>query len=252
MTPHSDTEYEFIEEAQTPFTAVLTELLGLAEKANNHRVDTPTLNEFVPEQSEEAYCLAAFSSVGQPSSCFNVDVEEVLVHITTLDGASRRYVPAALRARVLYLSNKSLSGSHLDERWMYYSMCSELYSPRMSNDGYFTVRDYHSCAKNRIPGKRKRQLKIIYSDRPLDFVETDILGPPSQSKQGNMFVLVAIGRYTKLSKAIPTSTKTATTLARTFLEQCASNYGIPSVLLTNKGPQISLSFRVTLQYATRK
>lgn len=87
-----------------------------------------------------------------------MNAEGVVVRFLSLDVASKMYVPATLRARVLYLCHDSLLVSYSGKRCMYDSMRKELYWSEKPNDVYTTARDFPSCAKNRIDGKRQWQL----------------------------------------------------------------------------------------------
>lgn len=64
-----------------------------------------------------------------------------------------------------------------------------------------------------------------------------ILGPLTSSKQGIQFVFVMNSRYTKLSKAIPTSEENSTTVSGNFPEHWVANHGIASKLLNDHGSQ---------------
>lgn len=107
----------------------------------------------------------------------------------------------------------------------------------MANDVYATVRDFRSCSMNRINGKRQRQVRLFELYVPLDSVCMDIIEPLPKKKTGNKFVVVTTDRYTKLKRAISTSSITATTIGRSLLEHWVSNYGISPNVLAENGPQ---------------
>lgn len=64
-----------------------------------------------------------------------------------------------------------------------------------------------------------------------------MLGPLPKAKQSNQISVVMTDRYTKLAKAITTTKRNAATVAGIFLEYLVANYGIPSKILTDNGPQ---------------
>ena len=71
----------------------------------------------------------------------------------------------------------------------------------------------------------------------------DILGPLTTTDRGNRFLLVITDRYSKLTRAFPLSTTTADVVAQVFFDGwVASGYGIPSILLTDNGPQFCAKF----------
>lgn len=101
-------------------------------------------------------------------------------------------------------------------------------------------RDCHSWAKKRIYGKRQQQLKLLERSEPLDLVIMDILSPHSKPKKGRKLVVLITSRSTKITNAIPISSRTATTITRILLEQSVSNYSITSKVLTEDGSKIYL------------
>lgn len=147
-------------------------------------VNTPMLKELICEQSKDVDRRVGFSSFGQPSYRFNIDADGILVQTFPLHSASKRYVPATTRARVLFLCHHSLLAAHPGERRTYDSMGKELFWPHMANDVYATVRHWHSCTKSQIHGKRQPQLKLFYSDRSLYYVSMDILGLLPRTNKG--------------------------------------------------------------------
>lgn len=87
-TPHGDTVYEFIEETQTFSTPSLIKVLGLADKADNYKLDDRTLKDFIRKQSKNVDFRVAFSSIGQPNYRFTVGADGVLVRVSPLDDGS--------------------------------------------------------------------------------------------------------------------------------------------------------------------
>lgn len=74
----------------------------------------------------------------------------------------------------------------------------------------------------------------------------DILALLLNTKPGNQFVFVMTNRYTKRTRAIPTTTTNATTVARIFVEHWVANCGIPSKLLSENRPHFVSKFFVAV------
>lgn len=132
---------------------------------------------------------------------------------------------------------------------MYDSKRRELYWPHMGNGLYATVRGCQSVVENYTHRKSQRQLKIFFSEVSFLYVGTDILGFLPKTEQGNKFVVVITYSYSKLTKAIPTTKRNNTTVARIILEHRVANYSMPSKPPTEDGSQfVSKTFRGSLQH----
>lgn len=83
----------------------------------------------------------------------------------------------------------------------------------MANDIFTTVAQCESCAQNGNQYRHKRPLQLFSASGPLNFVAMDILGLPPKTTQVNRYVLVLTNRYSKLMKAILTSTTNVTHIA---------------------------------------
>lgn len=78
-----------------------------------------------------------------------------------------------------------------------------------------------------------------------------ILGPLLKTSQSIQFILVIMERYTKLTKAILTTKSNASTDACIILKKCLKNYGIPTKLITDSGPQLVSKFFVSVYFTPR-
>lgn len=116
----------------------------------------------------------------------------------------------------------------------------------IANEVYSSARDYCSCEYYHTPWKQQRQLKPFFSKGPLEYIRIDVSGLLPETKPVSQFGVVTTYHYTELTKAILTTELNATTMALTSLEHLMANYGIPSKLLNNNGPQIVAKFFVAL------
>ena len=63
----------------------------------------------------------------------------------------------------------------------------------------------------------------------------DFAGPLPTTTRGNRYVLVCIEHMTKWVELIALPSKSSACVARTFLEQILSRFGVPGVVLTDQG-----------------
>lgn len=73
--PLVDMNCNFIRRAQTNFTLFTEEVPLIVDKVGNNEAYVPALRKFICQKSMDADSRVAFSSVGQPSSRFNVDAD---------------------------------------------------------------------------------------------------------------------------------------------------------------------------------
>ena len=74
----------------------------------------------------------------------------------------------------------------------------------------------------------------------------DFAGPMLTTKRGNQYVLVCIEHFTKWVELIPLPSKSAEGVARAFLENVISRYGVPGVVLTDGGTEFQGEFQQLL------
>lgn len=116
----------------------------------------------------------------------------------------------------------------------------------MAQDVYHTVSGCHSCAKNGTLLKNKLHLQLFPATGPLEFVALDLLGPLPRTNKGNQYVDVITGRYSKLTRAIPTGHVTSTNVAYIVFNDWVIPYGIPTYILTDNGTQLTSKSFATL------
>jgi transposase InsO family protein len=63
----------------------------------------------------------------------------------------------------------------------------------------------------------------------------DIVGPLTQTCEGNRYLLTFQDELSKYTLAVPISQQDALTIARVFVEQIILIFGIPQILLTDQG-----------------
>jgi transposase InsO family protein len=70
----------------------------------------------------------------------------------------------------------------------------------------------------------------------------DILGPLTETKDGNRFLLVIVDRFSKLTRSVPLKTITTEEVSKAFIKEWYCIYGAPSFLLSDNGTQFVSKF----------
>ena len=204
--------------------------------------DIPDIETFIREQKEDPYCREMAAEVGRVGSQFDVDENGVLCRRASTDQALQRVVPRTLRRAILYHAHYPCTAGHPGARKMYDTLRRQYYWPHQATDVYVLVERCPECRKNRPSAKHQRELKLFPAAGPLEFIAMDILGPLPRSKKGNRFITVMTDRYSKLTRAVPSTKTTAPQVALIFLDNWVIPYGIPSYVLTDNGPQFTSKF----------
>lgn len=126
-------------------------------------------------------------------------------------------------------------------------MQCKVYCPHIANDVYKTVIDCGECAGKRVNKAQRQHLKLFPASSLLDFIATDIPGPLLKTKNSNKFVVTMTDRYSRLTRAVPTSKTSATHILSISYDNFILPYGIPTYLLTDNSTQsVSSEFFKTI------
>eukprot|EP00795_Rhopilema_esculentum_P005376 gene5376-551_t len=111
--------------------------------------------------------------------------------------------------------------------------------PTMKSDIKRHVRHCKDCArfKSTKPAT-KTPLKSIETERPLQIVAMDFVGPLPKSDQGNQYALVLVDHFTRWPVVYPVEDTEAETVARS-LRDFIHCYGCPEELLSDRGSQFT-------------
>lgn len=125
---------------------------------------------------------------------------------------------------------------------MYDTIQMEHYWTQRAIEIYKTVSDCGEYVRYKLSEKRRRSLQLIPIGGPLQFVVMDILNPVQEKLNGKQFVLVLIGRYTKLKRDVPSSKTTDSHIVSLFMDNVVIPYVPTHVLTDNRNRFISKFF----------
>ena len=77
----------------------------------------------------------------------------------------------------------------------------------------------------------------------------DLFGPlKTRSASGNKLILVITDAFTKYTELVPLLNKEASTVARAFFERWICRFGVPTVIISDRGKEY---LNVVMQYLTK-
>lgn len=99
------------------------------------------------------------------------------------------------------------------------------------------IKHCESCQKNKLVRKKNHQPMQITttSEKALDKIFLDIVGPLSLTEAGNRYVLTLQDDLTKFSQAYAIATHDATTIAKILVNNFFLKFGIPLSIHTDQG-----------------
>jgi IS30 family transposase len=109
--------------------------------------------------------------------------------------------------------------------------------PGMKQELEDYIRQCETCQKNKITqNKTKMPLKITTTlDVVWEKCALDIVGPLSQTSEGNKYALTFQYELSKYTLVIPIEHQDAVTVAKAFVEEVVLRFGIPQTILTDQG-----------------
>lgn len=139
---------------------------------------------------------------------------------------------------ILNESHYSPTGGHPGKHKMFKTLKSKYFWPTLKNDIEKIVKECIICKKNKNSCQRKVPLTITTtSGHSFDRIFLDIVGPLTESNDGNAYILTLQDDLTKFSEAYSIPDKSSVTVAKTFAEEYIMRYGIPRTIVTDQGKE---------------
>lgn len=111
--------------------------------------------------------------------------------------------------------------------------------PGMTTDVRKMVKECNTCSETKAPNTTLRPPmgQQILTERPFQFVYTDLLGPYPRSKRGNTFILVTLDKFSKFVLLHPLRKASAIEVKEFIERQVIQLFGVPEVLYSDNGVQ---------------
>ena len=162
--------------------------------------------------------------------------DDVSITCDTSTGVQRPYIPCSFRRAIFdTLHSMSHPGIWATQRLV----TSRFVWPKINSDIRRWARTCLRCQRAKIHRHATAPLVTFATpDARLDQVHVDLVGPLPPS-HGCVYLLTYVGRFTQWPEATPIPESTAEMVARAFVQTWISQYGVPSTVTTDRGPQFT-------------
>jgi len=156
-------------------------------------------------------------------------------------------IPETYKLEVLRLCHDGLAGGHLGFRKTWPKVRDRFYWRTMYSDTERYCKSCTPCAKRKSPKNRQSEFHPIGRARyPFQMLGVDILGPLTETKKGNKYVLVFTDYLSKWAEAFPLKKTDALTIAKIFVDEIVCRHSAPEILLSDQGAQFMSGLIKTL------
>jgi len=145
-------------------------------------------------------------------------------------------LPKGVKERVLDELHASKAGGHLGRNKILPKAKERYYWVGMNADIRAYLRRCVGCARRKSPQKRHRApLQQYRVGAPLERVAIDVLGPLTETNEGNVYILVVGDYWTRWMEAYAIPDQCVETVAAKLVEEFICRFGVPKELHSDQG-----------------
>ena len=146
--------------------------------------------------------------------------------------------PAELQSQMLSEAHCSATGGHAKNFKTYSRILQLTWWPGLFADVERFINECNKCqetaAAPRFPNAPLKPLECPKT--PLDTVHIDLMGP-YPSSYGHKYLVIISDAFTKFAEFTTIDTKTPENTAKAFFETWVARYGVPAVLISDRGTE---------------
>ena len=147
-------------------------------------------------------------------------------------------VPENWKTEILTLLHDNVCAGHLGISKTVARIRSRFYWVGYKDDVIQHCSKCFECQARKMPPRHiKAEMKTYNIGIPVERIEIDILRPLTETNARHKYILVITDCFTKWVEAIPLQSIDASTIAKHFVEQFITRFGIPKEIHTDQGRQ---------------
>ncbi|CAF4669082.1 unnamed protein product [Rotaria sp. Silwood1] len=181
--------------------------------------------------------------------------EDIVYKLISLNKYSHKkikviYLPTSMIESLLRASHDDpMSGSHFATDRMYYKIRTHFWWPKMKTTIQRYVKSCSLCTQFNLSRTKKYDhlRSIPPPEGPLALIGIDFCGPLPRTPRENQYVLVITDYFTRHITAIALPNCTAETTARALFDDFFCKFGIPSIILSDRGTHFQNKLMENLQ-----
>jgi hypothetical protein len=173
--------------------------------------------------------------------CYNTDGVLFCVDSPTSRARSRIRsrmkicIPKPMRQSIIREAHEGILSPHPGVIHMYDKMREYVWWPNMLNDIIAYVKVCEKCQQRKQAMKLAPILPVSVPTSPWEYIGVDITGPFPMTSRNNQYILVIVDHFTRWAEGIPIPDQTTETIADKILTCIICRYGLPKVILSDKG-----------------
>ena len=146
--------------------------------------------------------------------------------------------PAELQPQMLSEAHSSSTGGHAKDFKTYSRILQLTWWPGLFADVNRFINECNKCQETAAaPRRPNAPLKPLECPKtPLDTVHIDLMGP-YPSSYGQKYLVIISDAFTKFAEFTTIDTKTPENTAKAFFETWVARYGVPAVLISDRGTE---------------
>lgn len=158
-----------------------------------------------------------------------------------------KVIERATKEMILNEYHMSPTSGHFGSSKMYETIRRRYYWATLKKDIEEFIKRCSACQRNKHGRKGREKLVITTQDtEPLSSIELDLVGPLPVDNKDFKYILSIHCKFSRYIVAIPIKDKRAQTVAEAFINNFILIYGVPRIILTDRGKEFTAELLLEL------